>query len=74
MSAIRLKLTTLVAQDQAKKNGFEQIELGVFADNPRAIHVYEKAGFQKVGIQPRAFKLQDGSYVDEIEMVKFFSK
>lgn len=62
-----------VAQEQARKNGFEQIELGVFADNPRAIHVYEKAGFQKVGIQPRAFKLQDGSYVDEIEMVKFFS-
>ena len=62
-----------VAQEQARKNGFEQIELGVFADNPRAIHVYEKAGFQKVGIQPRAFKLQDGRYVDEIEMVKFFS-
>lgn len=61
-----------VAQEQAEKNGFEQMELGVFADNPRAIHVYEKSGFHKVGVQPHAFKLKDGSYVDEIEMVKFF--
>lgn len=55
----------------AAENGFEQLELGVFADNPRAIHVYEKAGFQKVGIQPRAFKLKDGTYRDEIQMVRF---
>lgn len=56
---------------QAKENGFEQIELGVFEDNPRAIHLYEKFGFEKYGIQPRAFKLKDGTYRDEIIMVKF---
>lgn len=56
----------------AKENSFEQLELGVFADNPRAIHVYEKAGFQKCGIQPRAFKLKDGTYRDEVMMVLFF--
>ena len=55
----------------AKENGFEQVELGVFSDNARAIHVYGKAGFQKCGIQPRAFKLKDGTYRDEIMMVKF---
>ena len=56
---------------QAKENGFEQMELGVFADNPRAIHLYEKFGFEKYGIQPRAFKLKDGTYRDEIIMVRF---
>lgn len=55
----------------ARENGFEQLELGVFADNPRAIHIYQKAGFQKVGVQPRAFRLKDGSYRDEIQMVLF---
>ncbi len=60
-----------VAIAQAKENGFEQIELGVFEDNPRAIHLYEKYGFEKYGVQPRAFKLKDGTYRDEIIMVKF---
>ncbi len=51
-------------------NGFEQLELGVFEDNVRAIHLYEKFGFQKYGVNPRAFKLKDGTYRDEIIMVK----
>lgn len=55
----------------ARENGFEQMELGVFSDNARAIHMYEKAGFRRVGIQPRAFKLKDGSYRDELLMVLF---
>lgn len=60
-----------IAIDQARRNGFEQLELGVFEDNPRAIHLYKKFGFQQCGIQPRAFKLKDGTYRDEILMVKF---
>ena len=59
-----------LAVDQAKANGFEQLELGVYSDNARAIHLYEKFGFERYGIQPRAFKLKDGSYRDEIIMVK----
>lgn len=55
---------------QVKQNGFEQLELGVFEDNISAIRLYEKFGFQKYGIQPRAFKLKDGTYRDEIIMVK----
>ncbi len=63
-----------IALAQAKANGFEQVELGVFSDNPRAIHVYEKMGFRQYGRQPRAFKLKDGSYADELIMVKFLSE
>ena len=55
--------------EQAGKNGFEQMELGVFSDNERAIHLYESCGFQKTGVIPRAYKLKDGSYRDEIQMV-----
>ena len=60
-----------LAVAQAKKaNGFEQLELGVYSDNARAIHLYEKFGFERCGTMPHAFKLKDGTYRDEIMMVK----
>lgn len=59
-----------LAIGQTRANGFEQLELGVYSDNARAIHLYEKFGFERYGIQPRAFKLKDGTYRDEIIMVK----
>ena len=41
---------------QAKENGFEQIELGVFEDNTRAIHLYEKLGFVSAGIRKNFYE------------------
>ena len=61
-----------IALDQARANGFEQVELGVFSDNERAQALYKKFGFKEYGKQPRAFKLQDGTYRDEIIMVNIF--
>lgn len=58
------------ALGQAKENGFEQVELGVFEDNVKAIRLYEKYGFQKMGRCFRAYKLKDGTYRDEIQMVR----
>lgn len=58
------------ALGQAGQNGFEQVELGVFADNRTAIRLYEKYGFQKIGRCPNAYKLKDGSYRDEIQMAR----
>ena len=60
------------ALDQARANGFEQVELGVFSDNDRARGLYKKFGFKEYGMNPRAFKLKDGTYRDEIIMVKIF--
>lgn len=59
-----------LAIDQTRTNGFEQLELGVCSDNTRAIHLYEKVGFVRCGTIPHAFKLKDGTYRDEIMMVK----
>lgn len=39
-------------------------------DQTRAIHLYEKFGFERCGTTPHAFKLKDGTYRDEIMMVK----
>ena len=55
---------------QAKYNGFEQLELDVFEDNIWAIHLYKKFGFLQYGIHPKAIKLKDGTYRDELMMVK----
>ncbi len=46
-------------KEQAKANGFEQVELGVYSDNDRARHMYRKMGFREYGMNPRAFKLKD---------------
>ena len=58
---------------QAKDNGFTQVELGVFADNDRARHLYQKLGFREMGCIPNAFHLKDGTYRDEVQMVKFLT-
>lgn len=55
--------------DIVKQTTFEQLELTVFGDNLRAIHLYEKVGFKKVGSMPRAYRLKNGSYHDEVQMV-----
>ena len=65
-------LGTLMMQEIleiVKRSAFEQLELTVFADNTRAIRLYEKVGFVKTGVLPRAYRLKDGSYHDEVQMV-----
>ena len=58
-------------EENAKKIGFEQLELDVFSTNERAIHVYRKSGFKETGIIPHGYKLSSGIYADKILMVKF---
>ncbi len=53
--------------------GYEQIELGVFADNKRAQNLYKKNGFEVWGNTKNAFKLKDGTYRDEIIMGRSIS-
>jgi len=40
------KLLRTMIED-ARQMGLERVKLGVWADNPRAIHVYESVGFQR---------------------------
>ncbi|WP_455014352.1 N-acetyltransferase family protein [Hominenteromicrobium sp.] len=54
----------------ARRMGFGQIELGVFSCNGRAKRLYEKMDFVCCGTTPRAVRYKDGSYDDEIMMVK----
>lgn len=54
----------------ATEKGFEQLELDVVADNERAIHLYQKMGFEIYGTFPNTMKYMDGTYADEHWMMK----
>lgn len=53
---------------------FESAELTVVEGNDRAIHMYESFGFKETGRIPKANKYDDGTYADDIFMVKALHK
>ena len=54
-----------------REQGIEQVELEVVAGNERALRMYRRFGFQVTGTRPRALKYPDGSYGDELFMIKY---
>ena len=58
--------------EEVEKLGFEQVELIVIENNDRAKHMYESLGFKETGRRPDANKYDDGTYADDIIMVKRF--
>ena len=52
---------------QARRFGFIRVELDVYADNARAIALYERAGFKREGLM-RDASLIDGVFRDAIMM------
>ena len=49
--------------------GLKRLELNVFADNVRAIALYERFGFEREGLL-RAYAYRDGAFVDSIPMAR----
>jgi putative acetyltransferase len=47
----------------------KRLELGVYADNNRAIALYERFGFEREGLN-RAYAWRDGAYVDSLMMAR----
>lgn len=51
----------------AKEKGFRLMQFNaVVSTNKVAIHLYEKIGFQRLGVIPEGFLLGDGTYTDII--------
>ena len=49
----------------AHEKGFRILQFNaVVASNVHAIHLYERLGFQKIGMVPEGFRMPDGSYED----------
>jgi putative acetyltransferase len=47
----------------------KRLELSVYADNPRAIALYERFGFEREGLL-RAYAWRDGQYADALTMAR----
>jgi len=60
-------IRTLV--EEARAMGLKILVLTVFATNKRAIHVYEKAGFEQTGRIPNGI-FRNGKYVDQLLMAR----
>jgi len=58
-----------VLLEQARFMGIKVATLTAFSTNRRAIHVYEKVGFEETGRIPKGF-YKNGSYVDRVIMTK----
>ena len=54
----------------AKELGYEQAELEVISGNDRALGLYQRMGFVQTGRMPNAFRYDNGTYRDEIQMVR----
>jgi ribosomal protein S18 acetylase RimI-like enzyme len=63
-------LKALVAEAQGK---VEAVHLTVSDGNGPALRLYTRLGFSPWAFQPRALKLEDGTWVDEIAMVRRFT-
>ena len=60
------KLMTAIIQEAGNLK-LRSLYLHCLANNPRAIHVYEKMGFTKTGGLPKAY-LYKGEYIDQVTM------
>ena len=56
--------------EKARQEKLEQLELEVIEGNQRAIELYHKMGFVFTGEKPNAIRLEDGSSLKELMMVK----
>lgn len=64
---IGTEATELIVSYAFDTLGLNEIELGVIAENKRAIRVYEKAGFEQVGVRKGAIN-HDGALYDDVVM------
>lgn len=50
---------------QAKENGFKVLQFNaVVVNNTHARHLYERLGFNRLGVVPNGFRMNDGHYED----------
>lgn len=54
--------------ESARQAGYVQLELNVVSDNTRAISMYEKAGFQEYGRNPKGFHSRITGFQEVIYM------
>ena len=49
----------------------KRVELHVYTDNARAVHLYKKFGFEIEGVRRNFLRYDDGTLLDDIMMAKY---
>lgn len=57
-----------------KQEGIEILTLEYVSTNDRGRALYKKFGFKPYGVCPKALKFKDGTYGDEVMMIKYLEK
>ena len=57
-----------------KQEGIEILTLEYVSGNDRGRGLYQKFGFKPYGVCPKALKFKDGTYGDEVMMIKYLEK
>lgn len=57
--------------EEARKAGIELVQLSVAEQSPAPMALYRSFGFEPWGVQKHITKLADGSYVNDVMMVKW---
>ena len=67
---IGTQLIDMAIRETKRLNNKEKIVLSCFSSNQRALHLYEKLGFQVIGLKKSQFYI-DSKYYDEVLMELF---
>jgi putative acetyltransferase len=59
--------------DHARAHGLIRIELYTRDDNMRGRALYESLGFVLEGVRRKFVRLEDGTFVDDLTMVRFLT-
>ena len=69
-ATVATQLMTAAIDHASSQSELELVRLVVDADNTAAIAVFERSGFERYGLEPRA-RLVDGAYHDQVYMCRF---
>lgn len=58
------------AVEEARRRGARKLSLRVLGSNPRAQALYRAAGFEVEGVLRAEFRLDDGTFVDDVLMAR----
>ena len=58
-------------EDKAISLDIEQLSLSTNIKNPMTVSLYESLGFIACGVEMHLLKMPDGSYIDDVQMIKF---
>lgn len=59
---------------EAQNAGLELLMISTAVTNKTTVHLYQSLGFAPCGIEMHVIKLADGSYVDDVQMIKFLKE